>query len=534
VGVFYSDEIASLAYDLDDDPLTFSKIFGPAWLVVAADGTISGTPGQTDIGQNNWTVRVADDKGAFEDADMRLTVVDVGGNNPPTFNTDPISEIDATEDTAYSSTLADDASDPDSDPLTFSKVSGPAWLTVAANGDLSGTPGAGDVGGNSWTVQVADGVDGSDQATLNITVDPAGAGSPDVAGSDFLTAAGTISGSVTDTQTQNDGYESITETDSGGKPSKRHDLVDHIWDFALTGGNNIFNVDAYYTDGGDSDSGFTFQYSASSSGPWTNMLTVTKTSDNDAYQTYDMGAVSGTIYVRVVDTDQSQGEKSHDTIYVDHIYVDGGGGGEPDNDPPTPDPMTWSILPYATGDTSIAMSAAAATDPSGVEYYFACTAGGGNDSDWQGSTTYEDTGLTPSSTYTYTTKARDLSSNQNETATSTAESATTNAGCTASTAHVDSIVSSVVSCGGSNKNGQVTVTVYDDCGNPVAGADVDGTFTRDYTETILNVTTDANGEAVFTTAGCVKKPKYDFCVDDITHATLTYASGDNTATCDSY
>ena len=66
-------------------------------------------------------------------------------------------------------------------------------------------------------------------------------------------------------------------------------------------------------------------------------------------------------------------------------------------------------------------------DASGVEYYFDCTAGGGNDSSWQDSTTYEDTGLSPSTQYTYRVKARDKSSNQNETGYSTTKSATTDA-----------------------------------------------------------------------------------------------------------
>ena len=101
--------------------------------------------------------------------------------------------------------------------------------------------------------------------------------------------------------------------------------------------------------------------------------------------------------------------------------------GANDTTAPSPDPMTWSTDPYATGDTSISMTATTATDVSGVEYYFDCTAGGGNDSGWQDSTTYEDTGLSPETQYTYQVKARDKSSNQNETAYSTTKSATTNA-----------------------------------------------------------------------------------------------------------
>ena len=74
------------------------------------------------------------------------------------------------------------------------------------------------------------------------------------------------------------------------------------------------------------------------------------------------------------------------------------------------------------------MTATTATDPGGVEYYFTCTAGGGNDSGWQDSSTYEDTGLSELTSYTYTAKARDKSSNQNETGVSSAESASTQDG----------------------------------------------------------------------------------------------------------
>jgi len=102
----------------------------------------------------------------------------------------------------------------------------------------------------------------------------------------------------------------------------------------------------------------------------------------------------------------------------------------PDTTPPTPDPMTWATVPYATGSSSIAMTATTATDPSGVQYYFDETSGnpGGSDSGWQASTSYTDTGLSASTQYTYTVTARDQSVNLNETAASTAESATTQAG----------------------------------------------------------------------------------------------------------
>jgi pectate lyase len=114
-----------------------------------------------------------------------------------------------------------------------------------------------------------------------------------------------------------------------------------------------------------------------------------------------------------------------------------GAGAYPDGDitPPSPDPMTFATAPYAASYTSISMVATTATDGNGngVEYYFICMGGGGHSSSWQAGTTYTDTGLLPSTTYTYTVKARDKSDCKNETATSTAASATTLADTTAPT-----------------------------------------------------------------------------------------------------
>ena len=70
----------------------------------------------------------------------------------------------------------------------------------------------------------------------------------------------------------------------------------------------------------------------------------------------------------------------------------------------------------AAGPMSVRMTAATASDPSGVEYHFTCTAGGGNDSGWQDSPFYRDTDLSPDTQYTYRSKARDKSPNLNETA----------------------------------------------------------------------------------------------------------------------
>ncbi|MHC4498491.1 MAG: CotH kinase family protein, partial [Planctomycetota bacterium] len=89
--------------------------------------------------------------------------------------------------------------------------------------------------------------------------------------------------------------------------------------------------------------------------------------------------------------------------------------GPPDTDPPTPDPATWASPPAATSPYTIEMTATTATDPSGVEYFFEETTDkpGGSDSSWQTNPSYTDSSLAPETQYTYRTRSRDQSINNN-------------------------------------------------------------------------------------------------------------------------
>jgi hypothetical protein len=71
---------------------------------------------------------------------------------------------------SYSGTLATIASDPNGDTMTFSKVNGPAWLSVASNGSLSGTPLSSDAGTNVFLVKVSDPAGLFSTATMNLPV----------------------------------------------------------------------------------------------------------------------------------------------------------------------------------------------------------------------------------------------------------------------------------------------------------------------------------------------------------------------------
>lgn len=89
-----------------------------------------------------------------------------------------------------------------------------------------------------------------------------------------------------------------------------------------------------------------------------------------------------------------------------------------DTAPPSPNPAAWQTPPYAIPPGSIRMVAAAASDDSGVEYYFACTSNPAYSSTWQDSPVYQANSL-PKGTYRFVVRVRDKSSNHNTTADST-------------------------------------------------------------------------------------------------------------------
>lgn len=98
-------------------------------------------------------------------------------NSVPLFSADPIGKSAAPVNGVFSGTLSGNASDPNGQALTFSKTSGPSWLSIAANGTLSGTPQLADLGLNRWTVQVSSS-GGTDTAILLIDVTAPGPNPP--------------------------------------------------------------------------------------------------------------------------------------------------------------------------------------------------------------------------------------------------------------------------------------------------------------------------------------------------------------------
>ncbi len=162
VSLAYDSTIAGKASDPNFDPVTYSKVSGPSWLTVNSDGTMTGLAPAT-TGTNTWIVNASDGT-LSANAELKIYVK---GLTPPTW-TEPVEGEEAVIGVPYSDTLAGQATEPDGDEITYTKVSGPSWLFVGSDGELMGSPAA-PLGTNTWVVKATD-PQGSADATLSIFI----------------------------------------------------------------------------------------------------------------------------------------------------------------------------------------------------------------------------------------------------------------------------------------------------------------------------------------------------------------------------
>ncbi|WP_162129531.1 BNR-4 repeat-containing protein [Algibacter luteus] len=121
--------------------------------------------------------------------------------------------------------------------------------------------------------------------------------------------------------------------------------------------------------------------------------------------------------------------------------------------------------------------------------------------------------------------------NESATGSSSIVTVTGNDTSTPTEAYVNSIVAEHQSEGKGRKRGVAIVTILDDTGNPVSGASVTGTFSGTFNETV-NDSSGSDGTVTLLTSSTAKGGvTVNFCVDNVTHATLTYNSSLNVVTC---
>lgn len=159
------------ANDPDGDTLSYTVSGNPANGTVVlnpATGTFIYTPSAGYGGSDSFVVSVSDGKGG-----VATSTVTIGVNS---LNDDPVtSDLNLTtaEDTAVNGAIS--ATDPESDPLSYSVTGNPANGTVVLNpstGTFVYTPNANYNGNDSFVVTISDGKGGSTTSNVAIIVTP--------------------------------------------------------------------------------------------------------------------------------------------------------------------------------------------------------------------------------------------------------------------------------------------------------------------------------------------------------------------------
>ena len=140
--------------------------------------TFNGTSqiGNDSVFANKNFLGSIDDMAVFNYAvssNALQSLYSAGANRAPVFLVNPFTLPGVTAGQVYTGTVATNANDPIDDTITFAKVSGPKWLSVAGNGNLNGKPLSSDVGSNGFVVSATDRGGLSNMATMNLTVLPA-------------------------------------------------------------------------------------------------------------------------------------------------------------------------------------------------------------------------------------------------------------------------------------------------------------------------------------------------------------------------
>lgn len=119
--------LATYASDPDGQTLTFAKLSGASWLVVAANGQLSGQPGPEHAGDNVVYVRVSDPSGASADLAVTIPVA----NPPPAIVT--LSTSAPVSDTDDVSWFATGIAEPDTIDGTSAAAANDASTYVASD-----------------------------------------------------------------------------------------------------------------------------------------------------------------------------------------------------------------------------------------------------------------------------------------------------------------------------------------------------------------------------------------------------------------
>jgi hypothetical protein len=163
--------------------------------------------------------------------------------------------------------------------------------------------------------------------------------------------AGSVSGSHTDTHSDNGTAQSITERESGGKPQSRYAYLEHRWNFLIGSGATVVVYAQAWRSGSNSAESFDLEYSLNGGNTFLPLLNIAATSSTNLQSAALPGAPSGSVVLRVVDTHQQSGNRTLSTFHVDQLFIQ---VGTPASDPPDGDPA--NLQASAVSASEIALS----------------------------------------------------------------------------------------------------------------------------------------------------------------------------------
>ena len=338
---------------------------------------------------------------------------------------------------------------------------------------------------------------------------------------------GTVTGSFLATHVSDDQYQVITETESGGKPSRRTSQAEHRWSFNVAALKSAqLSAEVAFDPSLDDDS-FIMEYRIGD-GVYQPAFTIQPSTTDGLYTHSFETAEGGVLSLRVVDADRTRGARQLDAVRIDALRITYTDGGPTDATPP--DAPAGLVASAGDGLVSLGWDANSEVDLAGYIVARATSAEGPFDRLTGPGLTqaqYTDTTVVNGSTYYYVVTAEDTSGNV-----STASAVVSALPEGDPSTSVLSVASIDLRATG-NKSLRVTadVVVVDGVGSPVAGALVTGTFSGDLSGT-QQMNTDSVGQARFQGPSRLKSPaSITFCVDDAAKA--GWALDEQTLACQS-
>jgi PKD repeat protein len=269
-------------------------------------------------------------------------------------------------------------------------------------------------------------------------------------------------------------------------------------------------MEAYRPANGDGDN-FLFEYSTDGSN-YSTLLTVASATEQ-LYTASLPASTSGTVYVRVTDTNRSFGAESLDDLFVDYLVIETAGT-QPL--PPVADFSGSPISGYAP--LTVDFSDQSSNAPDSWTWDFG---DGGGSSEANPTYVYAAPG-----SYTVSLTVSNAYGSDSEVKTGYI---TVNENTGGGTMHVFDIAVSRKTAG-PNNSGVAVITIHDSDSQPVEGATVYATASGPVPGDFSGLT-QANGTVRFET-GKTKNASGEWCfaVTNLTHATLDYNPADNVVT----